>query len=196
MKSSLAAGGCALIRLFQSDILKEDEIGLTSNQSPENPMFRLNKLTDYAVVVMQYVASHPEEPLHTARGLAAATELPVPTVVKILKELLDHRLLVSHRGVKGGYAPARLPSQISLAEIIEAFEGSIGFTECATAPGRCELEGRCNVQDTSAIIGRALQQALGNITLSDLTARLGARSSRPDRGNIVLSITPDSRGVQ
>ncbi len=165
-------------------------------------MFRLNKLTDYALVVMQYVASHPEAPLHTARGLAAATELPVPTVVKILKELLDHRLLVSHRGVKGGYAPARLPADISVAEIIEAFEGSIGFTECATAPGRCELEGKCNVQVNSAIIGRALQQALDNISLSDLTATLGS-SRRPSRranskpesqtpGNIVTSITPSS----
>jgi FeS assembly SUF system regulator len=168
-------------------------------------MFRLNKLTDYALVVMQYVASHPEEPLHTARGVAAATELPVPTVVKVLKELLDHRLLVSHRGVKGGYAPARLPSQISVAEIIEAFEGSIGFTECATAPGRCELEGRCNVQDHSVIIGHALQKALGNITLSDLAAKLGSGVTPRNRGkrngdNIVTSITSgsmteDARGV-
>lgn len=160
-------------------------------------MFRLNKLTDYALVVMQYVARHPEEPLHTARGLAAATDLPVPTVVKILKELLDHRLLVSHRGVKGGYAPARLPSQISVAEIVEALEGSFGFTECVTAPGRCELEGRCDVQDHSVIIGLALQKALENITLSDLAATLhpiaSARSrKRRNHSNIVTSITSSS----
>ncbi len=159
-------------------------------------MFRLNKLTDYALVVMQHVASHPEEPLHTARGLAAATELPVPTVVKILKELLDHRLLISHRGAKGGYAPARLPSQISVAEIIEAFEGSIGFTECATAPGRCDLEGRCKVQDNSAIIGRALLKTLGDISLSDLTATLSVGLTDRKRGNFVTSITSGSRGIQ
>jgi FeS assembly SUF system regulator len=155
-------------------------------------MFRLNKLTDYALVVMQYVASHPEEPLHTARGLAAATELPVPTVVKILKELLDHRLLVSHRGVKGGYAPARLPSQISVVEIIEALEGSISFTECATAPGRCELEGRCRVQPNSIIIGQVLHRALGNISLSDLTAKLGADARPRKRRNFVPSISSGS----
>jgi FeS assembly SUF system regulator len=158
-------------------------------------MFRLNKLTDYALVVMQYVASHPEEPLHTARGLAAATELPLPTVVKILKELLDHRLLVSHRGVKGGYAPARLPSQISVAEIIEALEGSIGFTECATAPGRCDLEGRCKVQDNSVIIGRALQKALADISLFDLTATLGPGATPSRREHIVTSITQASTEV-
>jgi len=91
-------------------------------------MFRLNKLTDYALVVMQYLAGHPEEALHTARSLAKATNLPVPTVVKLLKELQDNGLLVSYRGAKGGYAPSRSPSQISVAEIIEAIEGSMGFT--------------------------------------------------------------------
>lgn len=159
-------------------------------------MFRLNKLTDYALVVMQYVASHPEEPRHTARDLAKATKLPVPTVVKILKELLEHKLLVSHRGVRGGYAPARLPSQISVAEIIEALEGSIGFTECAIAPGRCELEGQCKVQDTSVIIGHALQKALQGITLSDLTGpSKGAETRRACNSNIVPSITLASTGV-
>jgi DNA-binding IscR family transcriptional regulator len=57
-------------------------------------MFRLSKLADYALVVMEYVASHPEVQLHTARSVAAATHLPTPTVVKILRELLDHDLLV------------------------------------------------------------------------------------------------------
>ena len=194
-----------LIGPIWSDILKEDGFGPTLIKLA-NFMFRLNKLTDYALVVMQYVASHPEEPLHTARGLAAATKLPLPTVVKILKELLDHRLLVSHRGVKGGYAPARLPSQISVAEIIEALEGSIGFTECATAPGRCELEGRCKVQDNSVIIGQALHKALGDISLFDLTARLDAGARPRKQSNVVTSIdsglipsgsiTSDIRGVQ
>lgn len=189
---SLRSAAIHLVPAWDRVTLKEDVIGPSSRQIGYC-MFRLNKLTDYALVVMQYVAKHPEVPLHTARGLAAATELPVPTVVKILKELLDHRLLVSHRGVKGGYAPARLPADISVAEIIEAFEGSIGLTECATSPGRCELEGRCNVQDHSAVIGRALYQALGNISLFDLTIGLGADSvpgerRSQQRNDIVSSI--------
>ncbi len=162
-------------------------------------MFRLNKLTDYALVVMQHVASHPEDTLHTARGLAAATELPVPTVVKILKELLDHDLLISHRGVKGGYSPARRPSQISVAEIVEAFEGSIGFTECATQPGRCDLEGRCKAQNNSVVIGQALQRALGNIKLSDLTVGLMEGRHGTARNNLVTTISskaPASRAKE
>ena len=153
-------------------------------------MFRLNKLTDYAIVVMQYVASRPEAPLHTTRELTAATQLPSPTVSKILKELQDHGLVTSQRGMNGGYSLARPPSKISVAEIIEALEGSMGFTECATAPGYCELEGNCRVQNNSYVIGRALQQTLGSITLADLTTPLQIGKMRTsNRRSALTSIT-------
>ena len=61
-------------------------------------MFRLNKLTDYAVVLMTHIATTPEPSLHTARGLAENTLLPLATVGKVLRVLLDHRLVTSHRG--------------------------------------------------------------------------------------------------
>jgi len=159
-------------------------------------MFRLNKLADYALVVMEYVTSHSEEPLHTARSIAAGTHLPVPTVVKILKGLLEHGLLVSHRGVKGGYAAARSSSNISLAEVIEAIDGPMGLTECTTAPGRCYLEGRCRIQTNFRVIGQLLQETLRNISLSDLTALLNVVTEVPDRTNILTSISLTSGGVQ
>lgn len=159
-------------------------------------MFRLNKLADYALVVMEYVTTHSEEPLHTARSVAEATHLPVPTVVKILKKLMDHGLLVSHRGVKGGYAPARPSSSISLAEVIEAIDGPMGLTECATAPGHCYLEGRCRIQSNFRVIGQVLQQTLRNFSLSDLTVLLNVTTKVPDRTTILKSTVLTSRGVQ
>lgn len=159
-------------------------------------MFRLNKLADYALIVMEYVASHPEEGLCTARHVADATHLPVPTVVKILRKLSDRGLLVSYRGVKGGYALSRHPSGISLAEVIEIMEGPMGFTECATMPGRCGLEGRCRIQANVRVIGSVIQQTLESISLSDLTALLKVAIKAPNRKNILTSITSSSGGVQ
>lgn len=118
---------------------------------------------------MTYVARSPEPSLHTARELAAGTQLPSATVGKVLRGLLDHRLVISHRGMKGGYALARPAREISLAEIIGAFEGPIGFTECNTTPGCCDLERSCTVRYNSGVIGKALQHALQGIRLSDLT---------------------------
>lgn len=159
-------------------------------------MFRLNKLADYALIVMQYVATHPGEPLHTTRSLAKATHLPATTVVKVLKLLLDSGLLISHRGVNGGYALTRSPSQISIAEIVEAIEGPVGFTECDTAPGRCDLEGRCPIQSNTRVIGKMVQQTLHSISLSNLTALHSVVVKAPNRGSLITSITLRPGAVQ
>lgn len=159
-------------------------------------MLRLNKLTDYSLALMEYVASHPEPGLHTARGIADATHIPQPTVIKILRRLSERGLLKSHRGIKGGYSLTRPPARISLADVIEAMEGPMGFTECATLPGRCELEGRCRVKANFRVIGSVIRQTLGNISLSDLTTLLNMATRMPNRKNIISAITLSSGGVQ
>lgn len=131
-------------------------------------MIRLSKLTDYGILLMSEIVRHPERPLHTARDLAAETRIPLPTVSKILKALSNGGLLVSHRGVKGGYSPPRLESEISVGQIITVLEGPIGVTECGGVPGLCEMESHCPVAANWRIISGAVRQALENVTLADL----------------------------
>jgi len=157
-------------------------------------MFRLNKLTDYAIVLMTYIASSSEPSLHSARELSKGTQLPEPTVGKILRGLLDHGLVVSHRGVKGGYALARGAEKISVAEIISAFEGPVGFTECNITPGCCDLEPSCTIRYNSGVIGRTLKDALENIRLSDMTKPLRMAATGSEGSNVV-SITWGSGGA-
>ena len=157
-------------------------------------MFRLNKLTDYGIVLMTYVASNPHPSLHTAREIAAGTQMHTATVGKIVRELVDHGLLVSHRGVKGGYSLARPPDTISVADIIDALEGPIGFTECYSTPGCCELEPSCTVRSNSQVISRALRKTLEEIRLTDLIKPL--RLTHVAGNRQVVSITLSSGRTQ
>jgi len=45
-------------------------------------MIRLSRLTDYGIVLMSYMAEHRERPINAAE-LAAAVQLPLPTVGKL-----------------------------------------------------------------------------------------------------------------
>ena len=159
-------------------------------------MLRLNKLSDYALVVMQYVASHPTASLHTTRELAKATHLPATTVVKLLRLLLDGNLLISQRGMNGGHALARPSSQISIAEIVGAIEGPVGFTECYISPGSCDLEGRCRIQVNTRIISQMIQQTLSAISLADLATLRGVVVRSPNRTSLIASITMHPGAVQ
>ena len=94
-------------------------------------MFRLNRLTDYAVVVMTQMTHRPEE-VHTAPQIANDTGIPLPTVAKLLNALARESLVVSHRGAAGGYTLGRSAEEISVAEIIQVLEGPIALTACTS----------------------------------------------------------------
>ena len=153
-------------------------------------MIRLGKLTDYGLVLMTYIARNPDRSsLHTARDLAVESRLALPTVSKLLKELLQGGLLVSHRGIKGGYSLARAPREISVAEIIAALEGPIALTECSTdVSGLCDLEPCCPIKNNQRIISQAVRGALGSVMLSDLIQPLNLTMIRGARGNLVPTI--------
>jgi FeS assembly SUF system regulator len=159
-------------------------------------MFRLNKLTDYGIVLMTYVAGSPHPSLHTARGLAEGTQLAPATVGKIVRELVAHQLLVSHRGTKGGYTLARPADKISVADVIDAMEGPVGFTECYSTPGCCELEPSCTVRSNSQVISRALRRTLQEIRLTDLIKPLHLMHAAGDHNKNVVSITLSSGRTQ
>jgi FeS assembly SUF system regulator len=159
-------------------------------------MFRLNKLTDYGIVLMAYVARSPKETPHTARSLAKATRLPLPTVGKLLRQLSEHGLLSSHRGVKGGYNLARDAAEISVAGIVLALEGPIGFTECSIVKGLCNMERSCAIKGNSQIIGDALRDALEHVMLSDLNHQMVQHERKHEHEQIIATIQPAGRAVE
>ncbi len=129
----------------------------------------MNKLTDYGIVLLTYLARESSEPVHSARGLAAASHLPAPTVNKLLKKLSQAGLLVSHRGANGGYVLSRHPAEISVAQVITALEGPIAITECSTnVTGLCSLEQVCPNRSGWRNISRAIRETLDNLSLSDI----------------------------
>jgi len=132
-------------------------------------MIRLAKLTDYGLVLMTAMARHSRVQVHTARDLAEGTRLPLPTVSKLLKQLLQSGLLVSHRGNNGGYSLAKEPVETSIAEVIAAIEGPIALTECSTEiTGLCDLERSCPIKTNQRTISDIVRGALQKVMLSDL----------------------------
>jgi len=135
-------------------------------------LLRISKLTDYGIVLLASFAERPDQTCN-ARELAEETGLPFPAVGKVLKTLASAGLLVSHRGAKGGYALARPPGEITVAEIIEALEGPIALMECSAGPGHCQKEATCRVRDPWQTIHGAIRSTLSRVTLGGLVSTPG-----------------------
>jgi FeS assembly SUF system regulator len=131
-------------------------------------MLRISKLTDYATVILASLARGESE-RRTAADVARQCHIAVPTVSKLLKKLHRAGLLESTRGLHGGYRLARPARQISAAAILDALEGPLALTECATgARSRCDLQASCSVGGSWQRINQAIRQSLEEITLAEL----------------------------
>ncbi|HEY3282657.1 MAG TPA: SUF system Fe-S cluster assembly regulator [Armatimonadota bacterium] len=144
-------------------------------------MIRISRLTDYGLVLLAQFAHGPEGHIRTGRDLAEQTHLPVPTVSKLLKTLTREGLLVSQRGVQGGYRLSRRPEEISVVDIIGALEGPIAVTLCSLeGTGECSQEDLCPVQSSWRKINSAVHNALEGIKLSDMVGVAGSGRPRSD----------------
>lgn len=131
-------------------------------------MLRLTNLADYAVVVMATAARRPEAKL-SAAAVSATSGIPAPTVAKLMGTLARAGLLVSHRGVAGGFGLSRPADTISVADIVEAVDGPIAITQCCGSAGAdCGIEGNCSVKVHWSPINRAVREALAAVKLADL----------------------------
>lgn len=157
-------------------------------------MVKLGKLTDYGLVVMTCIArSEGTTAQRTARDLAQESKLPFSTVSKLLKELLQSGLLLSHRGTKGGYMLAKQPHKISVIDIIAAIEGPMALTECSTdISGLCNLELSCPIKSNQRVINQAVRGVLEKITLADLVQPLHLINIKDARGRVVPVVASGS----
>jgi FeS assembly SUF system regulator len=130
-------------------------------------VLRISKLTDYATVILARLAGSSGQH-HTAASLARATGIAAPTVSKLLKQLHHAGLVESMRGLHGGYRLSQPAANISAATILDALEGPLALTECATSHGQCDIRANCAVSSSWQRINRAIRQSLEEVSLADL----------------------------
>lgn len=130
-------------------------------------MLRIGRLADYGILIL-YQLGRVRPARLSMDSIAELTHLPLATVRKVMKYLVDAELVVSKRGPNGGYQLARPPAQISIASGIAAVEGPIALTECCTASSNCELHDRCDLAERWPGVNAILMRVLERTTLADL----------------------------
>ena len=131
-------------------------------------MLRLNRMTDYAIVVLGALAYRQGEVLATAQ-IASLTGLTQPTVAKVAKRLQSCDLLETRRGVNGGYQLTGDPATMSLAAIIEAVEGPIAVNGCVDgAQDPCAVSNCCFMSNQWNKVNGTVRAALDAVSLADL----------------------------
>ena len=168
---------------------------------------------EYGVRVMvalaQRAAESPpgEEPVVPLAEIAERDGLPLAYLEHLVARLRKAGLVDSRRGSRGGYMLARPAAEITMAEVVEALEGSIAPIECISQgpdgsivcarESSGETDGTPHVCPTKLLWTRvrfSIVRTLLDTTLADLLAGAehGARPphSPPDAHELPLAPTP------
>ncbi|MBI1276466.1 SUF system Fe-S cluster assembly regulator [bacterium] len=154
-------------------------------------MIRLSRMADYAVVIMSRLAMDgTDAPVpQSALQLSDATGLSQPTVSKILKHLVKAGIATSARGSQGGHLLARLPTAITVADIIEAVDGPIALTDCSDHHSTsCDIEKLCPTSKGWKKLNHAVKQALATVTLADMMMEPWEQFPLPASRTTALSV--------
>lgn len=63
-----------------------------------------------------------------AKAIAEIEDIPIPFLLKVLRELSRADILLVHRGVNGGYSLAKSLDRIFLFDVIKLFEGEYSLS--------------------------------------------------------------------
>jgi Rrf2 family protein len=131
-------------------------------------VLRLSKKADYALMAMKHLALRGDQGSSSAREIAEQYSIPIELMAKVLQRLVRRGLLASHQGTRGGYQLGRSPSEISVADVIQAIDGPVTVTACSTDGGQCEQFAKCNVRDPLWRVRERILAALGECTVAEL----------------------------
>jgi Rrf2 family protein len=109
----------------------------------------------------------------TLPEIASREGLPVPNTAKLLRRLRLAGIIASARGRTGGYALARPPAEISLAEALASLDTGPVFQsgDCSHYTGLervCVHTKDCSVRGVWSSLYALVRSALTKVTLADL----------------------------
>ncbi|MBI5379671.1 MAG: Rrf2 family transcriptional regulator [Nitrospirae bacterium] len=133
-------------------------------------MLKLTKKTDYGLMAMNCIAEEGVfgSPV-SIKTIADKYRIPMELLAKILQRLAKQGFITAHIGPKGGYSLAKAPSEITVAEVVEAIEGPIGIVDCYHDEDQnCDQMDRCNIRRPLRIIQDSFVHLLESMTLAEM----------------------------
>lgn len=133
-------------------------------------MLKINRQTDYAVRVILALAKQGEGARLSSGVIQQEMLIPPALMLRIVARLAHAGLINTFPGREGGLALPRPASQITLKDVVEAFEGPILLSECMQARSEedCPFRSDCPVRLKWGRVQIVMLRELAAITFESL----------------------------
>ena len=133
-------------------------------------MLKINRQTDYAVRVLLALAKRGEGARLSSTDIQKEMLIPKAFMTRIVAQLSHSGLLNTFPGREGGLMLPHPASQITLRDVVEAFEGPILLSACLQVKGEddCPFQSNCPVRPKWGRVQVAMLREMASITFEDL----------------------------
>jgi Rrf2 family transcriptional regulator, iron-sulfur cluster assembly transcription factor len=136
---------------------------------------KLSKKAEYALRALLAMARAPETSTFAIQDIAASEHIPLKFLEQILLALKNGGLLRSKRGVGGGYQFQKVPSRITLGEVVTLIDGAFVPIACSSpehaAACECGVPGGCGLGQTFGQLKEQVDAWLHGTTLAHVLER-------------------------
>lgn len=133
-------------------------------------MLKINRQTDYAVRVVLALAKLGEGVRRSSADVQQEMLIPKAFMSRIVAQLSRDGLVKTFPGRDGGLSLPRPASQITLKDVVEAFEGPILLSACLQVKGEddCPFQSSCPVRSKWGRVQVAMLREMASISFEDL----------------------------
>jgi Rrf2 family protein len=122
----------------------------------------------YGVRLMMDLAEHYTQGAISLKDISSRQEISEKYLWQLINPLKNAALISSTRGSQGGYTLSKLPSLITLKDILLVVEGPLSLVECTQKPALCHRSNHCAARDIWSQIADKLSETLGAFTLEHM----------------------------
>ena len=145
-------------------------------------MLKINRQTDYAVRVVLSLAQRGAGTRLSSAAIQKEMLIPKAFMTRIVAQLSREGLVNTFPGRDGGLMLPCPASQITLKDVVEAFEGPILLSECMQVKGEddCPFQSNCPVRSKWGRVQVAMMREMASISFEDLAKEsLGVPMAMP-----------------
>ncbi len=128
----------------------------------------LPKTILYVLRAMSMMAKLPEGKFIGAKAMGEHLSIPVNYLGKMLQVLARKGMLISQKGMGGGFAIAGNPDSIMLWDVINAYTEGNFLDGCFWGTGKCPENGNCTMHSKWNDLIEHAQEVYKNTSITDI----------------------------
>jgi len=134
-------------------------------------VLHFNKKTEYALLAIEHMIQKEGQalPVTSTREISNSCHIPYPLLAKVMQRLASHGVIRAFQGTKGGYVLAKRPGDITVANIVEIFDGPFAVAECFNGEKiTCPQWDGCLIKGPFYELNYKIYNLLAQTTVADL----------------------------